>query len=825
MNEDQPDDRPAEPGRPGGFRAGGYGPDGWGAPDRPTGDAGTGSDRRGGGGAAGSAPGAPAGPAPAGPYGTVSYASGPDLGWFRRRRARKKRRLAAMSRPRRVGRRIAVVLTWLLGLLTVLMVVLVVAFYQLSRVRSPTDLNTEQVATILYADGSVMARIGSVNRTNVTIAQVPEAVRFDVLAAEDRGFYSESGISFRGTARAALNDLTGGNTQGGSGITQQYVKNVYLNDARTLSRKLKELAIAVKIDRDYSKNQILEWYLNTIYFGRGAYGIQAAAQAYFHENVQHLTLNQGALLAGLIQAPSDYDPAVAPTLAQERWNYVLNGMVSTGHLAAGTRAGLTFPRTVRPSVAQQGSTGPVGLIVNQVKAELSADGVDEAELHTAGLRITTTIDKSAQHKAQDAIAQAYAHPSKKQKNLKKALVAIAPDSGAVIAYYGGANDKSSYVDYAQAWRQPGSSFKPYTLATALQRNVDGKKPAYTLSSRFDARSPVRIEGTLLHNDPSDPTRGHFTLKQSMTQSLNTVYAALAHDVGDANVATTAHAMGIPAVRPGTKTKTLQLDGSTGFRIGIGGYEVRPIDQATGYATIADGGTTHPSYFVQKVTTSTGRAVYTHKTKGVRALDKKVANDTAFGMEGVAAFAKQTLAGGRTVACKTGTAGIKDTSKNSDAWMVGFTTQISVASWVGSNSLAPIYNDSGSSMYGRNNAGTAWKLFMNSYLAGKSKSGMPSKQEIGGGSSSDYSGSTHAPITTTAPATTAPPTTTSAPTTATSAPPTTTSAPPTTTSAPPTTTAAPPTTSGSTAPPTTLPTTVSPSTATTAPRTSRPAAAG
>ena len=722
-----------------------------------------------------------------------------------------------MSRRGRIARRVAVVFTWLLSLLVVAMVVLVAAFYQLTRVPNPTDLKTNQVATILYSDGSVMARIGSTNRTNVTIAQVPVAVRFDVLAAEDRGFYSESGISFRGTARAALNDLKGGNTQGGSGITQQYVKNAYLTDSRTLSRKLKELAIAVKIDREYSKNQILEWYLNTIYFGRGAYGIQAAAQAYFGENVEQLTLNQGAMLAGLIQAPSDYDPAVAPTLAKERWSYVLDGMVSTGHLDPGTRAGLTFPKTVRPSSTQLGSTGPVGLIVNRVKAELAADGVNEAELNRGGLSILTTIDKSAQQKAVNAIATAYAHPTAKQANLKKALVAVAPSTGAVIAYYGGANDKTSYVDYAQAWRQPGSSFKPYTLATALQQNVDGKTPAYNLSSRFDAKSPVRIEGTLLHNDPSDPTSGEFTLKQSMTQSLNTVYATLAHDVGDANVAATAHAMGIPTVRPGTTIKTLQLNGSTGFRIGIGGYEVRPIDQATGYATIANGGTTHASYFVQKVTTSTGRTIYTHKVKGTRALDKKVANDTAFGMEGVAAFVQQTLDGGRTVACKTGTAGIEATSNNSDAWMVGFTTQISVASWVGSNSLAPIYNDSGSSMYGRNNAGTAWKLFMNSYLAGKSASGMPSKQEIGRGSTTDSSGSASS----SAPSST--PTTTSAPPSTTTS--TTTSVPPTTGSTTSTTTSVPPTTTGSTtsAPPTSPPTnttSVPPSSAPTSTRTKR-----
>ena len=728
-----------------------------------------------------------------------------ELNWFQKRRAGKKRRLAAMSRRKRIWRRVGITFTWLLSLLVVFMVVVTFAFYQLSRVPNPTDLNTQQVATILYSDGSVMAKIGSTNRTDVKIAQVPVPVRFDVLAAEDRGFYSESGISFRGTARAALNDLKGGNTQGGSGITQQYVKNVYLNDSRTLSRKLKELAIAIKIDRDYSKDQILEWYLNTIYFGRGAYGIQAAAQAYFGVDVEKLTLNQGAMLAGLIQAPSDYDPAVAPTLAKERWNYVLDGMVATKHLDAATRATLTVPKTIRPSTSQLGSTGPVGLIVNQVKSELSADGIDEAQLNTGGLQIQTTIQPSAQKDAGAAIAQAYKNPTTKQANLKKALVAIDPSSGAVIAYYGGANDKSSYVDYAQAWRQPGSSFKPYTLATALQQNVDGKKPAYSLSSQFNAKSPVRIEGTLLHNDPSDPTSGFFTLKQSMTQSLNTVYATLAHDVGDANVAATAHAMGIPTVRPGTKTKTLQLDGTTGFRIGIGGYEVRPIDQATGYATLADGGVAHASYFVQKVTTAAGHVVYQHKTKGKRVLDAKVANDTAFGMEGVAAFAQQTLDGGRTVACKTGTAGIEDTAANSDAWMAGFTTQVAVASWVGSNTLAPIYNDSGSAMYGRNNAGTAWRLFMNSYLSGKSSSGMPSKQEITKGTNASSSASA-----TSSPTTSSTPTTTVSTTTV---PPTT--VPPTTV---PTTTVPPTTVPTTTVPPTTVPTTTVPPT--TVPPTSR-----
>ena len=219
------------------------------------------------------------------------------------RRAAKKRRIAAMSRRRRIARRVGILSTWVLGFIAVMMITAIVLFYTLSDVPRPETLPLPQTATILYSDGSVMGRIGSVNRQIIDISQVPEQVRWDVLAAEDRNFYNEPGVSISGTLRAAVNDVTGGDTQGGSGITQQYVKNAYLSNSRTLSRKLKELAIAVKLSREYSKDQILEFYLNTVYFGRGAYGIQAASQAYFRKDVSKLTVGEGAVLAALLRAP------------------------------------------------------------------------------------------------------------------------------------------------------------------------------------------------------------------------------------------------------------------------------------------------------------------------------------------------------------------------------------------------------------------------------------------------------------------------------------------------------------------------------------------
>ncbi len=213
--------------------------------------------------------------------------------WWRARRRRKRARLAAMTRARRVWRRIGLNVTWLLGVIAVIMVAAVVLFYTLSNVPRPEDLPVPQAALVEYSDGSTLAQLGT-NRIPVSLSKVPQPVRWAVLAAEDRNFYSEPGVSIKGTLRAAVNDLHGGDTQGGSGITQQYVKNAYLNSSRTLSRKLRELAIAVKLSRQYAKDQILEWYLNTVYFGRGTYGIEAASEAYFGVGVDKLNVAQGA---------------------------------------------------------------------------------------------------------------------------------------------------------------------------------------------------------------------------------------------------------------------------------------------------------------------------------------------------------------------------------------------------------------------------------------------------------------------------------------------------------------------------------------------------
>jgi membrane peptidoglycan carboxypeptidase len=658
-------------------------------------------------------------------------------------RLAKKKRLAAMSRGRRILRRLGMTGTWLLAITAVLTVAAVSMFYVLSDVPRPESLPLPQVATFLYSDGSVMARIGTVNRTIVKLDKVPPDVRWDVLAAEDRGFYKEPGVSIKGTARAALSDLTGGDTQGGSSITQQYAKNAYLSDARTLSRKFKELAIAVKLSRQYAKNQILEFYLNTVYFGRGAYGIQAAAGAFFGKDVSKLNTAEGAVLAAQLRSPSYYDPAANPNEAQARWRYVIAGMVSTRHLTKAQAAELTYPKVKHPNSATLGTTGPTALIVHQVIQDLEAHGITEAEINTRGLRIQTTIDRNAQNIAQSSIKQTFANLTPQQRNFKNALVAVNPANGAVLAYYAGPNGKNyagkiDNFDYAGIGsRPPGSSFKPYTLATVLTQTLRKKanRPSLTISSYVDGSYCVTIQGRQICNDPGDRSvsSASVQLGLAMKYSLNTTFDRLAEQAGPDSVAAIAHDAGIAKTDAYGNKTLVNSDGATGFGIGIGDYAVRPIDQAVGFATLANNGLRNDPYFVEKAVDSNGDTVYQHKKATKRALDPKVANDVTLTLKPIAAWSNDALAGGRTCAAKTGTEGIPGTTANSDAWMVGYTPQVSVAMWAGSGtSRAPIFNSYGGAEYGSDLPGKTWKLFMDTYLAAKPSLPMATKQMITGG---------------------------------------------------------------------------------------------
>ncbi|MCZ2810927.1 transglycosylase domain-containing protein [Modestobacter sp. VKM Ac-2979] len=647
------------------------------------------------------------------------------------------------AKPKR--RRWLKVLAGLFLSMLVLLGVFVGVVYATTEVPTPESVQNDQTTVVYYADGvTEMARLGNENRTNVTLAQISEPAQNAILAAENRAFYTDPGISFTGIVRAAWNNLTGGSTQGGSTITQQYVKNAFLTSDQTFSRKFKELFLAVKLDNEYSKEQILENYLNTIYFGRGAYGIEAAANTYFGVPAAQLTPEQGAVLAVLIRNPSANDPETNPEGAKQRWGPVLDAMVEQGWLDAAAREAAAYPAVLPNTGSSSGiPEGPLGLIVRQVLDELERQpfSYSRDDIYSAGLRITTTVDKAKQDAAVAAVNEVMAG---EPQNLQEALVAVDPATGGVLAYYGNALSSSEdpavdTTDYAQALKPPGSSFKPYTLAAALENG-------FSVGTRRDGSSPQEFEdrpGLPVVNS-GNAQCGNCTLKEAMTRSLNTTYYGLAYEVGPEVVAETAREIaGLPATwdpnqddptvpedLTGFETLSIPTTNTTGGSIGIGEYAVRPIQQAAGFATFAAGGVHHATHFVASVADSAGTVLGTGTTASTQAISPEVANDVTFALTDVAESSELGLDGNRPVAAKTGTQGL-DRTDNSDAWMVGYTPSISTAVWIGAKGTEAITNARGNIIYGSGLPGEIWQQFMNTVLEGTPEQPLPSKALIEG----------------------------------------------------------------------------------------------
>ena len=634
---------------------------------------------------------------------------------------------AARSKKQRRRRRLKIAGGIMAGLL-VLLGVFVGVVYASTEVPSPDSFQTKQTTVVYWQDGKTeMARLGDENRTNVKLDQISEPARDAVLAAENRDFYSDPGISFTGIIRAAWNNVTGGSTQGGSTITQQYVKNTYLTADQTLSRKFQELFLAIKLDNNFSKDEILENYLNTIYFGRGAYGIESAAKTYFGTTAAELTAQQAAVLAVLIRSPSAYDPETNPEGAQDRWGLVLDGMVEEGWLDQGEREAMTYPEVLPRSGSSLGIPAtPAGHIVSRALAELRGMGYTDQQLEAGGLRITTTVSRPAQRAAVEAVNEVMGD---EPQNLRKALVAIDPRSGAVRAYYGGQNGNG--LDYAQAQRQPGSSVKPYVLATALKQGigVEARRDGSSPQEFEDREAPVRNSGGV-----SCPS---CTLREAMTQSLNTTYYGLAYEVGPPAVAETIRAAtGLPEVwQSGNLVNKPTLasseGGTTGSAIGIGEYEMRPIDQAHGFATFAAGGVERDPFFVSRVVDSEGTVLLERNSvEGEQVLSREVANDVTYALTDVADYSNRSLYDGRDVAAKTGTQGLDDVN-NSDAWIVGYTPAISTAVWVGSDAREPLINAEGGTVFGSGLPGEIWQEFMSTVLEGTEVEDLPDEPLIEG----------------------------------------------------------------------------------------------
>lgn len=608
--------------------------------------------------------------------------------------------------------------------------------YLIVDVPKPGDIRTAQVSTILASDGSELAKIipPEGNRVDVKIDQIPVHVRNSVMAAEDRDFYSNPGFSFTGFARAFLNNLFGGGNglQGGSTITQQYVKNALVGDERSgvggLVRKAKELVISTKMSGEWSKDQVLESYLNIIYFGRGSYGISAAAQAYFGKPVEQLNVAEGALLAALIQRPSTLDPAVDPEGAADRWNWVLDGMVEIGALSPADRAAQVFPPTVAPDFASTANqtTGPNGLIERQVTKELlELFDITEQTLNTEGLKITTTIDPTAQRSAEEAVAETL---EDQDPDMRSAVVSIDPRTGGVKAYYGGSD--ANGFDFAQAGLPTGSSFKVFALVAALQQGIG-------LGYNIDS-SPLELNGIKISNVEGGGC-GTCNIAEALKRSLNTSYYRLMLKLqnGPQDVADAAHEAGIADSFPGVE-HTLSEDGQGGppnNGVVLGQYQSRVIDMASAYATLANSGVYHRPHFVQKVEDAQGNVLFdsSGSDEGEQRIDSAVADNVTAAMQPIAGYSNgHNLAGGRPSAAKTGTNQLGDTGANRDAWMVGYTPSLSTAVWVGTTGGdKPLVNQWGGPVYGSGLPSDIWKATMDGALDGTDNETFPKPPEIGG----------------------------------------------------------------------------------------------
>ncbi|WP_260610574.1 transglycosylase domain-containing protein [Streptomyces sp. WAC06614] len=556
----------------------------------------------------------------------------------------------------------------------------------------PDDLNsfaTQQDNVYYWADGSTMARTGWVSRSEMPLDKVPPKVRGAVLAAENASFYSDPGVSPSGVLRAVKAAVTGGETQGGSTITQQYVKNAYLNQDRTLSRKFTEVLLALKLDNEKSKDQILQDYLNTSWFGRGTYGIQRASQAYYGKDVSQLNPSEGAFLASLLKGAGLFDPAIGPEnreRAVERWSWILDRMVETGQLSAAERATYrTFPEPSATSLA--GVPGAqTGYLVEMAKAyTVKAGRIKESEFDLGGYQIYTTFDKDRMTALTAAVQEAQKDfdPEKRPDSDKFAKIgaaSIAPD-GRLLAVYGGPDYLKQGFNQANATTIPvGSAFTPIVYAAALDEGI--------VRTRGKARTPVSPTSVYDGNDqvtvqtPEGPywdrsgkvvkgrndggrNWGQVTLHQAVANSVNTPLLQLGLDVGLDQVETYAERAGLLPSSLGPRIPN--------FAVGENSTP-SAIRMASAYQSFAADGMHTDPYSVRSATRG-GTPVPLAAPKANRAMSAKAARAVTDALkasvsEGAAKAVAKAHPG---AAGKTGT-----TAANTAGWFVATTEQETMA---------------------------------------------------------------------------------------------------------------------------------------------------
>jgi len=581
------------------------------------------------------------------------------------------------------------------------------------------ELNELSQRSVVYnRDGGIMAVLHvEENRSPVTLDQIPDPVVDAVLAVEDDGFYEHGGVNIRSIMRAALTNVESGSVrQGGSTITQQLVKQSLLTPERDIGRKAKEAVLALRLEEQMTKDEILERYLNTVFFGNNAYGVQAAAETYWGKQVGDLTPEEGAFLAGLIRNPVGYDPFKRPKLAKERRDLALDRMVVRQHLTSEQAAQLKLVPV--PTKREDLFRTAQDYFVEEVEQHLLADerlGATQAERYNAifrgGLRIETTFDPRLQEIAERQVAQKI--PDTKGR-FNAALVSVDPGTGAVRAMVAGKDYAAAQYNLATgrggSGRQPGSSFKPIVLAAALENGIgpedtiNGTEPCPISYKGIipDPYLPGNYEGSKGSNGP---------ISAATAKSLNCAFVRLGLALDDSpyksidEVVAMANRLGIP----------IPLDGKYGPSISLGAEDVTPLQMASVYATFANDGVRQEPYFVEKVLDRKGEVVMTGKSEGVRVLEPNVARAINSVLRKVVESGTGTRARqrDRVVAGKTGTA-----QNHQDAWFIGYTRELSTAVWMGNpKAQDPMLNVGGIKVTGGSYPAMVWGAYMAEAMKG------------------------------------------------------------------------------------------------------------
>ena len=590
-------------------------------------------------------------------------------------------------------------LTWASGALAVILVLLLAFAGYLAHLSTTlpdlrADLGTiglAQTSIVYAADGSVLAEwYDAEDRTVVPNESIPVSLRDAAVAIEDQRFYEHQGVDMQAIARAlSVNTSAGEIRQGGSTITQQTVKLLFTDGERTLQRKMEEALLALQLESRADKEDVLGVYLNMVYYGHGAYGVQSAARRFFGTDAADLTLSQSALLAGCIQSPTRYDPFVNPSAALDRRNLVLRLMRDQG-LIGDQEAAAASAEPLGLVEAKAAGERVAPYFVEYVRREL-LETLGSERLYRGGLRIYTTLDPAAQKAAEAAARAVLPDPA----DPEVAIASVRWRDGAVVAVVGGRDFGAEQFDLAtQGRRQTGSAFKPFVLAAALEEG-------HTLDSMWEATpfsTPVKDGVWHVENYENSITGGSYSLQTATTWSINTVYARLIMAVGPDKVVDVAHRMGI----------TSEINDDPAIALGGLTTGVSPLEMASAFATIANNGVAIAPSGIEKVTDSAGETVYEPDRAGTEAISKQVASTLAGALNQVFTYGTGTSAYfGQWGAVKTGTA-----QSWRDAWLVGYSGELSTAVWVGyPKAQVAMDNVRGIRVTGGSFPAQVWKGFM------------------------------------------------------------------------------------------------------------------